>query len=109
MDMSIVGTIERINGSLILAKFQGRPKLGDLVQIGDLKLMGEVVRLTEDIAAIQCYEITSGLRPGEPVVDTGMPLVAELGPGLMGTVFDGVERSEIELWKLAGPFITRGI
>ena len=107
--MSIVGTIERINGSLILARFVERPKIGDLVQVGDLELMGEVVRLTEDIAAIQCYEITSGLRPGEPVVDTGMPLVAELGPGLMGTIFDGVERSEIELLKLAGSFITRGI
>jgi len=107
--MELAGTIERINGSLVLASFTEKPKIGDLVEVGELKLMGEVVRLTENIAAIQCYETTSGLKPGEPVRDTGKPLVAELGPGLMGTIFDGVQRSEMELWDLTGPFITRGV
>jgi len=107
--MEITGTIERINGSLVLANFLEKPKIGDLVEIGELKLMGEIVRLTENIAAIQCYESTSGLKPGEPVKDGGKPLVAELGPGLIGTIFDGNQRSELELWNLSGPFISRGI
>ncbi len=106
--MSLVGAIERINGSLVVAKFDEKPKIGDLVEVGDLKLMGEIVRLSGDTAYIQCYEITSGIRPGEPVLDTGHPLVAELGPGIMGTIIDGVQRSETELWELTGPFVTRG-
>ena len=106
--MSIVGTIERINGSLVVAKFEEKPKIGDLVEVGDLRLMGEIVRLSEEIAYVQCYEVTSGLRPGEPVVDTGRPLVAELGPGIMGSIVDGIERSETELWELTGPFVSRG-
>ncbi len=107
--MSLVGTIERINGSLVVARFEKEPKIGDLVEVGDLRLMGEIVRLSEKTAYIQCYETTSGLRPGEPVLDTGKPLVAELGPGLIGTIVDGVERSEVKLWEIAGPFVTRGI
>jgi V/A-type H+-transporting ATPase subunit A len=70
--------------------------------------MGEIVRLSQDTAYIQCYEVTSGVRPGEPVVDTGSPLIAELGPGIMGTIVDGIERSEIKLWELTGPFVSRG-
>lgn len=102
------GTIERINGSLIIGKFKDEPKMGDLIEVGDLKLMGEIVRLSKETAFIQCYESTSGLKPGEPVIDIGTPLVAELGPGLMGQIIDGVGRSETELWELTGPFISRG-
>ena len=108
MSERLVGTIERINGSLIVGNFAAEPKMGDLIEVGNLKLMGEIVRLSEEIAYIQCYESTSGLKPGEPVVDIGTPLVAELGPGIMGKIVDGVERSETELWDLTGPFITRG-
>jgi len=106
--MSLKGIIERINGSLVVAKFDEEPKMGDLIEVGNLKLMGEIVRLSEESTYIQCYEVTSGLKPGEPVIDTGMPLVAELGPGLMGRIVDGVERSETELWDLTGPFVSRG-
>ncbi|MBQ04796.1 V-type ATP synthase subunit A [Candidatus Bathyarchaeota archaeon] len=106
--MSIIGTIERINGSLIVAHFDEEPKIGDLTEVGDLRLMGEIVRLSGETAYIQCFEATSGLRPGEPVADLGVPLVAELGPGLMGRIVDGVERSETELWELTGPFVSRG-
>jgi len=106
--MSVVGAIERINGSLVIAKFEAEAKIGDLIEVGNLKLMGEIVRLSKETAYIQCYETTSGLRPGEPVFDLGRPLIAELGPGIMGTIVDGVQRSEIELWKLTGPFVTRG-
>jgi V/A-type H+-transporting ATPase subunit A len=82
--------------------------MGDLIEVGNLKLMGEIVRLSKETAYIQCYEATSGLRPGEPVIDTGSPLIAELGPGLMGTIVDGIERSETKLWDLTGPFVSRG-
>jgi V/A-type H+-transporting ATPase subunit A len=104
----IEGTIERINGSLVIAKFKEEPKMGDLAEVGNLKLMGEIVRLSEETAYIQVYEATAGLKPGEPVVDIGTPLIAELGPGIMSQIMDGVERSETELWDLTGPFITRG-
>ena len=106
--MSLKGIIERINGSLVVAKFNEEPKMGDLIEVGNLKLMGEIVRLSEESTFIQCYEVTSGLKPGEPVIDTGMPLIAELGPGIMGRIVDGVERSETELWDLTGPFVSRG-
>ena len=102
------GTIERINGSLIIGKFKEEPKMGDLIEVGNLRLMGEIVRLSKETAFIQCYESTAGLKPGEPVIDIGTPLVAELGPGLMGQIIDGVARSETELWDLTGPFISRG-
>ena len=104
----IEGTIERINGSLVIAKFKDEPKMGDLAEVGNLKLMGEIVRLSEETAYIQVYEATAGLKPGEPVTDIGTPLIAELGPGIMSQIMDGVERSETELWDLTGPFITRG-
>jgi V/A-type H+-transporting ATPase subunit A len=104
----IEGTIERINGSLVVAKFKEEPKMGDLAEVGNLKLMGEIVRLSEETAYIQVYEATAGLKPGEPVVDIGTPLIAELGPGIMSQIVDGVERSETELWDLTGPFVTRG-
>ena len=108
MAIRLEGTIERINGSLIIGKFEDEPNMGDLIEVGDLKLMGEIVRLSQGTAYIQCYESTSGLKPGEPVIDIGTPLVAELGPGLMGQIIDGVARSETELWDLTGPFISRG-
>jgi V/A-type H+-transporting ATPase subunit A len=108
MSQRLEGTIERINGSLIVGKFTEEPNMGDLIEVGDLKLMGEIVRLSEEVAYIQCYESTAGLKPGEPVIDIGTPLVAELGPGLMGQIVDGVSRSETALWELTGPFISRG-
>ena len=103
-----VGVIRRINGSLIIAEGLKGARIGDAVYIGELKLIGEVVRISGEYAALQCYEDTSGVKPGEPVIGTGKPLVAELGPGLIGEIFDGLERSEVELWKLTGPFIQRG-
>ena len=106
--MPLEGRIERINGSLVVSKFDEEPRMGDLIEVGNLKLMGEIVRLSEETAYIQCYEATSGLRPGEPVIDMGSPLIAELGPGLMGTIVDGIERSETKLWDLTGPFVSRG-
>ena len=106
--MEKIGEIKRINGSLIIAEGLEGVRIGDIAYVGDLKLIGEVVRISGREVALQCYEDTSGLRPGEHVISTGTPLVAELGPGLIGGIFDGLERSELELWKKAGPFIKKG-
>ena len=104
----VVGKVKRVNGSLVIAEGLTGAKIGDVVYIGNLKLIGEVVRITGEDFALQCYEDTSGLQPGEPVIGTGSPLVAELGPGLIGEIFDGLERSELELWRISGPFIKKG-
>jgi len=107
--MQEAGRIIRVNGPLILAKNVPRARVGDVVHLGNEKLIGEIVRIKEEIVAIQCYEDTSGLRPGEPVINTYEPLVAELGPGLLGQIFDGLEFSEIKLHEVYGPFIKRGV
>ncbi len=103
------GIIERINGSLIVSTFSDIVKIGDVVKIGSQGLMGEIVRISETTAFVQSYENTSGLVPGEPVIDVGMPLVAELGPGIMSNILDGVGRPEVKLWGLMGPFIEKGV
>jgi V/A-type H+-transporting ATPase subunit A len=81
----------------------------DVILVGKEKLMGEVIKIVGDKTVIQVYEDTSGVRPGEPVVSTGMPLVAELGPGLLGSVYDGILRPLPELMRAMGNFITRGV
>ncbi|MFQ6085662.1 MAG: V-type ATP synthase subunit A [Candidatus Bathyarchaeia archaeon] len=103
------GKIVRINGSLVVARDLERPKIGDVVEVGDLRLIGEIVRLSGNKTSIQCYESTSGLRPGEPVVSLDLPLMAELGPGLIGAIYDGLQRYEVEMWKKAGAFMVRGL
>lgn len=107
--MQKAGRIIRVNGPLILAKNVPRARIGDVVHLGEERLIGEIVRIKEDIVAIQCYEDTSGLRPGEPVINTYEPLVAELAPGLLGQIFDGLEFSEVKLREIYGPFIKRGV
>ncbi|MCW3976223.1 MAG: V-type ATP synthase subunit A [Candidatus Bathyarchaeota archaeon] len=106
---STQGRIKRINGSLVVAEGLSDAKIGDVIHIGSLKLIGEVVRIAGKDVSIQCYEDTSGIRPGEPIFTTELPLVAELGPGLMGGIFDGLEFSETEIWNLVGPFMKRGV
>lgn len=107
--MVIKGKIKRVNGSLVVAEGLHGAKIGDVVHIGELKLIGEVVRIFGGDVALQCYEDTSGLKPGEPVVSTGRPLSAELGPGLIGGIFDGLEFSEMAMWQLVGPFMKKGV
>ena len=106
---STKGRIKRVSGSLVVVEGLSDIKIADVVHIGVLELIGEVVRLTSKETTIQCYEDTSGVKPGEPVVSTQMPLVAELGPGIMGGIFDGLECSETAMWKLTGPFMKRGV
>src|SRR4030065_2528210 len=81
----------------------------ETVVVGNSKLVGEVIRLTGDVAFIQVYESTSGLKPGEPVIGTGNPLSVLLGPGIIGQIYDGIQRPLKELSKKSGSFIGRGI
>jgi len=108
--MSEFGYISRINGSLVMAEDVPDAKVGDIVLLGELKLLGEIVRMKENLVAVQCYEDTSALRPGDPVENTKRPLVAELGPGLLGEIFDGLEYSETKILEFTKtPFIKRGV
>jgi len=84
-------------------------KMYETVTVGNSKLVGEVIRLTGDVAFIQVYESTSGLKPGEPVIGTGNPLSVLLGPGIIGQLYDGIQRPLRELSKASGSFIGRGI
>ncbi|MEM0466817.1 MAG: ATP synthase subunit A [Candidatus Thermoplasmatota archaeon] len=102
------GKIIRISGPVIEANGMRGAKMYDVVHVGSEKLVGEIIRLHNEIATIQVYEDTNGLKPGEDVVSTGMPLSVELGPGLIGTIYDGVQRPLEALVKKTGDFIHRG-
>lgn len=91
----------KINGPLVLARLPGAPN-GEQVRVGELGLMGEVISLEGDDALIQVYESTEMLRPGEPVVPLGHPFSVELGPGLLGGIFDGVQRPLISIMEQSG-------
>jgi V/A-type H+-transporting ATPase subunit A len=102
------GSIVRIAGPAVSAAGLADVRLYAVVRVGHLGLIGEVIRLAGDIATIQVYEDTSGLKIGEPVEDTGQPLVAQLGPGLLGRVYDGLQRPLVELAEVSGHYLERG-
>jgi V/A-type H+-transporting ATPase subunit A len=81
----------------------------DVVRVSESRLIGEIIEMHGDRASIQVYEETAGLGPGEPVESTGTPLSVELGPGLIGTIFDGIQRPLEKIRELYGSNITRGI
>ena len=81
----------------------------EVVEVGEEKLVGEVIKLTGQIAFCQVYQSTTGLRPGEPVIGTGQPLSTTLGPGMMGSIFDGLQRPLEVIATKAGAYITRGV
>jgi V/A-type H+-transporting ATPase subunit A len=103
-----VGDIYRISGPVVIAKGI-HPRMYDVVTVGNLNLMGEVIRLQGDMTYIQVYEDTSGIKPGEPVINTGMPLTIEAGPGLLRSIYDGIQRPLPLLRDKMGDFISRGI
>jgi len=104
-----IGTVTWINGPVVRARGSRHVSMMDLVEVGEQQLVGEVIGLYDDIITIQVYEETSGMRPGAPVYDTGMPLSVELGPGLLRGIFDGVQRPLPVLEETSGSFIGRGI
>lgn len=103
------GKVFRIAGPVVGAIGLDRVRLYDVVLVGELALVGEVIRLSGDLAIIQVYEDTSGVRIGEPVVNTGLPLVSQLGPGLLGSVYDGLQRPLKVIAASTGDFIRRGV
>jgi len=103
------GKIVWVSGPAVRADGMSEAKMYETVSVGDAKLIGEVIRLTGDVAFIQVYESTSGLKPGEPVIGTGNPLSVFLGPGIIGQIYDGIQRPLKELSKKSGSFIGRGI
>ncbi len=104
-----LGIINRIAGPVVGATGLEEVRLHDMVWVGSHRLVGEVIRLNANQITIQVYEETSGLRLGEPIIDTGRPLVAQLGPGLMGQIFDGLQRPLTTLARKEGGFLSRGI
>lgn len=98
-----------INGSVILAKGDGDFAMHDIVRIGALKLLGEVIKIEQNTATIQVYENTTGLKIGEEVIGEEEALSLVLGPGIMGNIFDGIERPLKTLKEFSGDFIERGI
>jgi V/A-type H+-transporting ATPase subunit A len=103
------GRIVWVSGPAVKADGMAAAKMYETVEVGDSKLIGEVIRLTGDVAFIQVYESTSGLKPGEPVIGTGQPLSVVLGPGVIGKIYDGIQRPLDEIAQKSGAFIGRGI
>lgn len=103
------GRLVRVAGPVVGAVGLETVRLNDVVRVGDRGLVGEVIRLSEGVATVQVYEDTSGVRVGEPVHSTGRPLVAHLGPGLLGQVFDGLQRPLGSLAEAMGAFLSRGL
>lgn len=103
------GTITKISGPLVVASGMRETNMFDVVRVSEQRLIGEIIEMHGDKASIQVYEETSGLRTGETVESTGEPMSVELGPGLIGSIFDGIQRPLKEIMKIAGNNLTRGI
>ena len=103
------GTITKVAGPLVIAEGMRDADMFDVVRVSDKKLIGEIIEMHGDKASIQVYEETAGLGPGEKVVSTGKPLSVELGPGLIGSIFDGIQRPLAEIMKVSGTNLQRGV
>jgi len=103
------GKIYKISGPAVIAKGLAGARMYDIVRVGHEGLIGEIIRLEGDTAFIQVYEDTSGLFVGEPVVSTGEPLTVELGPGMLSTIYDGIQRPLERIRALKGDFVARGV
>jgi V/A-type H+-transporting ATPase subunit A len=102
------GKIVKVAGPVVVAKGMAGTRMYDVVRVGKLNLIGEIVELHGDLASIQVYEETTGIGPGEPVVDTEAPLSVELGPGLIESIYDGIQRPLNLLVEAEGEFMSRG-
>ncbi len=103
------GTITKVAGPLVIAEGMREANMFDVVRVSGQRLIGEIIEMHGDRASIQVYEETSGLGPGEAVESTGQPLSVELGPGLIGTIFDGIQRPLAEIMKVSGTNLHRGV
>src|SRR2546427_6372352 len=109
LQMVVKGKIEWISGPAVKASGMAASKMYEVVEVGEEKLVGEVIKLTGQIVFCQVDQSTTGLRPGEPVIGTGQPLSTTLGPGMMGSIFDGLQRPLDVIARRAGAYITRGV
>ena len=103
------GTITKVSGPLVVAEGLSDANVSDIVRVGKQRLIGEILNMTGDVAAIQVYEETSGIGPGAEVVTTGLPLSVELGPGMLENIYDGIQRPLPEIRAVSGETISRGI
>ena len=103
------GKIVKVSGPLVVASGMEDANMYDVVRVGDLGLIGEIIEMRGGDASIQVYEETAGLGPGAPVVSTGAPLSVELGPGLIENIYDGIQRPLVGIMEATGPNITRGV
>ena len=103
------GVITKVAGPLVIAEGMRDANMFDVVRVSDQNLIGEIIEMREDRASIQVYEETSGLGPGEKVVSTGRPLSVELGPGLIGSIFDGIQRPLAKIMEVSGTNLQRGV
>jgi len=104
-----VGKIIKVSGPLVVAEGMDEANVYDVVQVSDRKLIGEIIEMRGDRASIQVYEETTGIGPGEPVYTTGEPLSVELGPGLIESMFDGIQRPLNAIMELVGDFLEKGV
>ncbi len=102
------GRIVRVSGPLVVAENMTGTRMYDVVRVSEQELVGEIIELKGDLAWIQVYEETAGIGPGETVYLTGTPLSVELGPGLIESIYDGIQRPLDELYKASGAYIGRG-
>lgn len=107
--MNSVGVIEKVSGPLVIAKDMRDANMFDVVRVSSHKLIGEIIEMHGDKASIQVYEETAGLGPGEEVVSTGAPLSVELGPGLINSIYDGIQRPLDDIMAQVGTNLHRGI
>lgn len=103
------GVIKKVAGPLVIATGMRDANMFDVVRVSQQRLIGEIIEMHGDEASIQVYEETSGLGPGEPVESTGMPLSVELGPGLIASIYDGIQRPLDDIRKVSGASLKRGV
>ena len=107
--MSSTGSILKVSGPLVVAEGMRDANLYDVVRVSDQRLIGEIIEMHGDKASIQVYEETSGLKTGEPVESAGIPLSVELAPGLIGGIFDGIQRPLAVIMEMIGNNLSRGV
>ena len=108
MSQARQGRIVKVAGPVVVAEGMAGARMYDVVRVGEMNIIGEIVELHGDLASLQVYEETVGIGPGEPVVDTQAPLMVELGPGLIESIYDGIQRPLDWLVKAEGEFMSRG-
>ena len=107
--MASKGTIKKVAGPLVVATGMRDANMYDVVRVSEEQLIGEIIEMHGDQASIQVYEETAGLGPGEEVVSTGAPMSVELGPGLIGSIYDGIQRPLDDIMKVSGNLLNRGV